>query len=325
MKIYGIEMEGKFLGEKLATLPSWQASDEGRLVYAQDVDKLYVGTNASWTDLTSETVSAQTLSTLPTWQASDEGRIVYVRDEEKFYGGSDATTWVSFSGVSSETTLPVWTPGQEGIVIYDLDTQKLYFGGPAGWITVAEAGELLQVATLSSWTADDEGRMVYVQDEEKVYYGDGTAWVEFANADSEVSSSMELSITSMSNQTAVGTKTDVTVGENVSFGELLYLKADGKYWKSDADASTTMPAEVMAIATILADAVGQVLVMGFARDTSWSWTLGNGIANLLYATTTAGDISQTAPSGSGDQVQVIGYAHESDITMFSPQLGLLEI
>jgi len=44
-------MEGKFLAEKVATLPAWEASDEGRIVYAEDVDKLYVGSGSAWVDL----------------------------------------------------------------------------------------------------------------------------------------------------------------------------------------------------------------------------------------------------------------------------------
>jgi hypothetical protein len=322
MKIFGLEMQGKFLGEKLSSLPVWSASDEGRLVYAQDVDKLYVGTNMSWTDLTSETTTAQSLSTLPSWASSDEGRMVYVRDEEKFYGGSDATAWICFSGVTPLASLPVWSSSEEGNIVYDESSGKMYFGGPSAWIGVAQEGELLQVSSLSPWTIDDEGRMVYAQDEEKVYYGDGTAWIEIATTSTN---SITLNPTGMTNQSAVGTKTTVTVGENVTFGDICYLKSDGKYWKTDADSSASMPGKVMAIETILADAEGSCLLNGYAKDTSWSWVVGDGIANLIYASTTAGDITQTAPSGSGDQVQVLGYSHTSAIVFFEPQLGLLEI
>lgn len=48
MDYYGISNKGPFIHEKLATLPVWQATDEGRQVYAEDVDKFYIGNNSGW-------------------------------------------------------------------------------------------------------------------------------------------------------------------------------------------------------------------------------------------------------------------------------------
>jgi hypothetical protein len=48
MKSYGLNMQGKFFIERIATLPAWDSSDEGREVYVEDVDKRYYGTNAAW-------------------------------------------------------------------------------------------------------------------------------------------------------------------------------------------------------------------------------------------------------------------------------------
>jgi len=113
----------------------------------------------------------------------------------------------------------------------------------------------------------------------------------------------------------------MTVGENVVFGDALYLKSDGKYWKIDADASTTMPCTAMAVATILADASGKVMHYGYARDDSWAWTVGG----MIYASTTSGALTQTAPSGSGDQVQIVGFATHADRMFFNPTYTLLEV
>jgi len=51
MRSYGIEMEGKIIIQKVTTLPAWGATDEGRLVYAEDVDKFYVGNNSAWAEI----------------------------------------------------------------------------------------------------------------------------------------------------------------------------------------------------------------------------------------------------------------------------------
>jgi hypothetical protein len=48
MKSYGIEMQGEFVIQKVATLPAWGASDEGRIIYVEDEDKLYYANNTEW-------------------------------------------------------------------------------------------------------------------------------------------------------------------------------------------------------------------------------------------------------------------------------------
>lgn len=113
-----------------------------------------------------------------------------------------------------------------------------------------------------------------------------------------------------------------TAGENLVFGDICYLKSDGKYWKADADAAATMPGAAMALASISADASGLFLKIGFVRDDSWSALT---IGGIVYASTTAGAITQTAPSGSGDQVQELGYAETAVIIWFNPNTTLVEI
>jgi hypothetical protein len=116
-----------------------------------------------------------------------------------------------------------------------------------------------------------------------------------------------------------------TAGENLVFGELCYMKSDGKYWKADADASTTMPGLVLALASISAEASGNFLHMGIIRDDSWTLTVG-ALSGLIFADgATAGAMTQTPPSGSGDQVQCLGYALTSHIMMFNPSPVVIEM
>jgi hypothetical protein len=118
-----------------------------------------------------------------------------------------------------------------------------------------------------------------------------------------------------------GFTASMQVGEAVVFGDLLYMKSDGKLWKADADAATTMPGMYMAAATIGANGTGSVLIQGFARDDTWVWTVGG----LVYASTTLGGMTQTAPSGTGDQVQVVGVATHADRIDFRPTPMLIEL
>jgi len=121
--------------------------------------------------------------------------------------------------------------------------------------------------------------------------------------------------------TSKGIKTVVTVGENVVFGETLYLKSDGKYYKSNASSDTTMFVTAVALETILQNNSGTVLKLGYIRDDSWNWTVGG----QIFAATTAGDISQTQPVTVGHQVQSLGYAENADILFFNPSFVVIEV
>ena len=121
--------------------------------------------------------------------------------------------------------------------------------------------------------------------------------------------------------TASGMKSSEVVGEAVAFGNLLYMKSDGKWWLADADAAATMPGARMALATASADASCAMLAIGWARNDDWAWTVGS----LLYASTTPGAMTETAPSGTGDQVQVLGLAYGADNVWFAPSLVTAEV
>lgn len=121
-------------------------------------------------------------------------------------------------------------------------------------------------------------------------------------------------------QTALGLKASFTAGETLAFGSVCYIKSDGKAWKADADAIATSSAVVLALAAISADAAGSFLLLGFARNDSWSWTVGG----LLYLSTTAGAITQTPPSATDDVIQILGIATHADRLYWNPQLSQVE-
>ncbi len=119
-----------------------------------------------------------------------------------------------------------------------------------------------------------------------------------------------------------GNVVSLTVGENVALPDVLYMKSDGKLWKADADAAATMPGFFIAVATISADASGDIMVLGWPlRDDTWTWTVGG----LIYVSATAGAMTQTAPAGVGDQVQVIGIATHADRMIVFPSPVLVEV
>jgi len=110
-------------------------------------------------------------------------------------------------------------------------------------------------------------------------------------------------------------------GENITAGEIVYLKDDGKLWLADADDTGTMPAKAIAVVDILANADGIFLLDGFIRIDAWTWTIGN----ILYAHTTPGAMVATAPAVSGDEVQRVAIAVTADIVNFRPSKDVIEV
>lgn len=118
-----------------------------------------------------------------------------------------------------------------------------------------------------------------------------------------------------------GIWTEVTVDTNsTGFASALFIASDGNYDEADADAAATMPCTVLALETGTG-AGKKVLLQGYIREDDWAWTVGG----LIYASATAGGLTQTAPSGSGDQVQVVGYSVTADSIYFDPSLVLIEV
>lgn len=114
--------------------------------------------------------------------------------------------------------------------------------------------------------------------------------------------------------TANGYKLTLTAGENLVFGNICYIKSDGKIWKADANSAGLFPAQLLALGTISADASGSFLVAGIARNDAWSWTVGSAI----YLSIAVGTMTQTQPSATDDCIQVLGFATHADRMLFNP-------
>lgn len=127
-----------------------------------------------------------------------------------------------------------------------------------------------------------------------------------------------------------GPTQEVTVGEHVTIFDTLYLKADGKYWKIDADAEATAKGKiVMATATINADASGLVLLpsaLSFIRDDSTGkWTVTSA-GDEMFLSLTAGRLTNDVSAYStGDIVRIAGYMETAVILNFDVDKTYIEI
>lgn len=110
-----------------------------------------------------------------------------------------------------------------------------------------------------------------------------------------------------------GEVVSATVDTNsIGVGAVLKMASDGHFDQADASVSSTMPCQALAIES--GTGTKKILLRGFLRNTSWSWTVGAPI----YVSTTSGALTQTIPSGSGEVVQIVGYAWATDIIHFTP-------
>ncbi len=112
----------------------------------------------------------------------------------------------------------------------------------------------------------------------------------------------------------------LTAGENLSAGDLCYLKSDGKFWKANASAQSTAAGMfALANASINANANGEFILMG--RFTTSELITGS----IYFIDTLAGQITETKPSSSGQIVRIIGYALSATVLFFNPDQTFIEI
>lgn len=127
-----------------------------------------------------------------------------------------------------------------------------------------------------------------------------------------------------SDHTASGQKITLTANENQAFGDVCYIDATGEAAIADADAIATADGLVMCLETVTTGNPAQYLMFGIARDDTWAWTVG-GLIYLSTTGTSGNTLTQTAPSGTGDIVQILGKATHADRIYFRPELVSLEL
>jgi len=120
-----------------------------------------------------------------------------------------------------------------------------------------------------------------------------------------------------------GEKDTQLVGEDVAFGQLLYFNWTDKEWKlAKADVAATMPGLRIALESKADGETCLMLVKGYIRDDSAFEFAG---AMVYVSEATAGAMTSTAPSTTGNQLQRVGQAKSADILFFDPSPDVGEI
>ena len=125
--------------------------------------------------------------------------------------------------------------------------------------------------------------------------------------------SLAMAVSSSIGQVLTGQATS----ENINAGQLVYKASNGRMGLADADATSTSTNLLgIALNTVTAGNVIDVLLDGVVTILSPYITAGS-IGNPLYVDTTAGSITNTAPSGENDVVRIVGHYIHASTTGFS--------
>ena len=108
----------------------------------------------------------------------------------------------------------------------------------------------------------------------------------------------------------------ILCGETLALPHVVYLDdTSGRWKKADADGTGTWPARGVVVAGGANGDACTVLVVGVIQYSTWAWTAKN--KTLYLDDVTPGGITETAPAGSGDCIQVIGFALSDDEAFFN--------
>ena len=104
--------------------------------------------------------------------------------------------------------------------------------------------------------------------------------------------------------------TGLNAGETISQWDMVYFDATDIEWKtSDANVTGTWPCRGIAVASGTDGNELVVLTQGVIRNDGWNFST---IGASLYLSSTAGQLTQTPPTASGDCVQIVGWVISDD-------------
>lgn len=140
-----------------------------------------------------------------------------------------------------------------------------------------------------------------------------------------IAGNIDIDGTPATDDTFVGPSTDeFQASATIAQWEAVYLNSSSQWALTDADAAATAGTVMVALATeagTASNALRVVLPGSFVRNDAWTWTVGGPI----YLSTTAGALTQTAPSATDDVVRIVGYAMNADVIFWNPSNDFITI
>lgn len=111
-----------------------------------------------------------------------------------------------------------------------------------------------------------------------------------------------------------GTSINMTAGANLAAAQLVRIGSDGKLEYADASDNITCHAVYITLTSANEDATTEVLRDGVVCFTGWSFA----VPASLWVSATSGNVTDTAPASSGDQLVMVGNSLSSNVIDFRP-------
>lgn len=106
-------------------------------------------------------------------------------------------------------------------------------------------------------------------------------------------------------------------GETLGARKLVYLSVSGTWRMADADDASRYPVVGITLEAISSGKYGRILTKGYVGDASWSFA---SLGSPIYATSVAGELSQTIPVD-GVKKQIVAIAKKPDLIFFDTGLN----
>jgi len=147
---------------------------------------------------------------------------------------------------------------------------------------------------------------------------EGVQVVTLSNTVTMTNKTLSHTVEPASDDTFTGEQiTGFNAGATVAQWEAVYLSSSSTWLLTDADATGTAGGVMVCLAAAAGTNGNPLTVVrrGVIRNDGWTWST---VGAPLYLSTTAGAITQTAPSGTDDVVRVVGYVLSDDCIYFDP-------
>lgn len=317
------------------------STGSGRWVLQSAYSTSGVVTTQIWNSAVPLTLSTDAITVTQTIHTIDTEASAASDDLVTINGGTDGQFLV-LRNYNSGRTVVVKETGNiltGGFEVYLSDTDNyvlfIYDGALSKWITAGTKYALFDSTPAQSIIANPTSSVAQVSSftvAEQTLVGRITGGNIDDLSVSQVRTLLDVETTGMvslnpapSDHSYSGVVATLVAGENITPGQICYLKSDGFVWLAQANSVSTSGGSLVLLATgaVSASSEGVFLLKGFFQDVS-VYNMTPCVPQYISADA-AGAIVETPPGTETNVVRIVGYAKTSDIIYFDPDNCWLEI